>query len=430
MQPATHLGRPLAVVAALALLTVGYVGAAGPAAASEKTRRADIIIRSDADFTPAQGVTGGSGTASDPYVISGWDVFDMTLKDTNSYVLIQDNVIRGRLVLDWNGDRLRVTGNSVNDLRVNQNVERRGDATSGWIIDNKFGRVGQLRHFDGVFARNVVGHSGTTDLPFFNSAVMIVDGFNGARIRNNTVYGMVSVKLHGHHHGSGFEEGSHHHGHQHHGSSADHTQRYHRLYISGNRITHSGETALVFHDRAHSGDDRTARSEENPELNKPHIHHTRAYLTDNVLKGAGILVDIFNADDRNHTGKGRGMLHIANNAITTERELRHAASRKDAIVVRSAKSVDIRITGNRTAGVLKDELLTAPVAADAGIRLQDLDDAQVHIYDNEVRALEYGVFATRFSESVHWWIGGLTTKGVARPVYHDRSVANPPQDRP
>ncbi len=36
--------------------------------------RGPIAINSDSDFTSANGVTGGSGTASDPYVISGWDV--------------------------------------------------------------------------------------------------------------------------------------------------------------------------------------------------------------------------------------------------------------------------------------------------------------------------------------------------------------------
>src|SRR5438034_3743621 len=33
---------------------------------------APIVIGSDADFTAANGVTGGSGTAADPYVINCW----------------------------------------------------------------------------------------------------------------------------------------------------------------------------------------------------------------------------------------------------------------------------------------------------------------------------------------------------------------------
>lgn len=36
--------------------------------------RAPIVISGNADFTPANGVTGGSGTPSDPYVIEGWEI--------------------------------------------------------------------------------------------------------------------------------------------------------------------------------------------------------------------------------------------------------------------------------------------------------------------------------------------------------------------
>src|SRR5437879_5525533 len=35
---------------------------------------AEITISSDADFTAANGVTGGSGTTADPYVISCWSI--------------------------------------------------------------------------------------------------------------------------------------------------------------------------------------------------------------------------------------------------------------------------------------------------------------------------------------------------------------------
>src|SRR2546430_8009151 len=33
-----------------------------------------ILIVGNAEFTPANGVTGGTGTASDPYVIQGWNI--------------------------------------------------------------------------------------------------------------------------------------------------------------------------------------------------------------------------------------------------------------------------------------------------------------------------------------------------------------------
>src|SRR4030067_2601518 len=45
-----------------------------PGAASAYVPRAPILIVGDAGFTPDNGVTGGSGTPSDPYVIEGWGI--------------------------------------------------------------------------------------------------------------------------------------------------------------------------------------------------------------------------------------------------------------------------------------------------------------------------------------------------------------------
>ena len=48
--------------------------------------RADINIRSNDDFTSENGVRSGSGTADDPYEISGWNVFRMYIADTDAHV--------------------------------------------------------------------------------------------------------------------------------------------------------------------------------------------------------------------------------------------------------------------------------------------------------------------------------------------------------
>ena len=45
-----------------------------PERASAYTPHSPIRIASNADFIPANGVTGGSGTAADPYIIEGWDI--------------------------------------------------------------------------------------------------------------------------------------------------------------------------------------------------------------------------------------------------------------------------------------------------------------------------------------------------------------------
>jgi hypothetical protein len=59
----------LAVVAAGVALVLG-----GPASAASLPMHSAITIASDADFTACACVTGGAGTASDPYVIGPWKV--------------------------------------------------------------------------------------------------------------------------------------------------------------------------------------------------------------------------------------------------------------------------------------------------------------------------------------------------------------------
>lgn len=63
-------------VALIILITTFAILGLNPsrANASTQTPHAAIFIRGDGGFTTANGVTGGTGTASDPYVIQGWDM--------------------------------------------------------------------------------------------------------------------------------------------------------------------------------------------------------------------------------------------------------------------------------------------------------------------------------------------------------------------
>src|SRR3972149_2210998 len=67
------LAGALAAVSLAALLAI-------PHAASGYVPRAPILIVGDAGFTPGNGVTGGSGTPGDPYVIEGWEI-DASMAD-------------------------------------------------------------------------------------------------------------------------------------------------------------------------------------------------------------------------------------------------------------------------------------------------------------------------------------------------------------
>ncbi len=95
--------------------------------------RGPILIVGDAGFTPANGVTGGSGTPSDPYVIAGWDIDTSTghlleVRNTRASLAIRDVYVHGgsegiylvnvsnveltRVVSSLNGDAVRVERSS------------------------------------------------------------------------------------------------------------------------------------------------------------------------------------------------------------------------------------------------------------------------------------------------------------------------------
>ena len=430
-----------ATVVAAYSAVVAAPASAAPSGERER-RSSSIVIKGDSGFTAANGIRSGTGTKRDPYVISGWQVPSVHISDTSAYFVIEDNSI-DRLTLNWNGPRATVINNQVRDLRVNQNVKRTGGPTSGLIAHNRFGLVGQLRHFDGVFAHNVAGTQ-SSSYPFFSNRAVNFDGFHGARFYDNTLYGYLEVRLHGHHHGSDYAAPSHYHGasgahgehgsHGAHGEMVDHSQRYHEVFVYDNVIYSDDNWALVYTDSNHRGNDRTAASETNPALNNPHTHYTKVHLTDNRLVGAGLRIDIFNSKDDRHTETNRGLVEIARNDITLTRS---AATEpwigRDGISVWAAVDLDLRIADNSIAYEPAEDLVTSTVDRfnrDAGIYLSNLDQGDIVIARNSVRDVFYGVQANSMTATVFWRISDLKTSGVTERVYYDSSVRNKPQEGP
>src|SRR5436853_934422 len=92
-----------------------------------------IIINKDSDFNATNGVTGGSGTASDPYVISGWSIeyqyvpAQISISNTRAYFVVRNvtaygpsngitlsNVTNGRLEnLESDGGAAYCSGTGV-----------------------------------------------------------------------------------------------------------------------------------------------------------------------------------------------------------------------------------------------------------------------------------------------------------------------------
>src|SRR6266699_4457873 len=66
------LGKML-LISGLLVVSLSARGIVSTATSSLQPH-APIVINGNSDFNPNNGVTGGSGTASDPYVISDWDI--------------------------------------------------------------------------------------------------------------------------------------------------------------------------------------------------------------------------------------------------------------------------------------------------------------------------------------------------------------------
>jgi len=95
------LGMVLVLAFAVSLAAFGG-GARGP-----------IAILGDGDFTAANGVLGGTGTAEDPYIIAGWEIdvpqgvpYGVKVENASSSFVLRGLVIRGAASSDGAGIRL------------------------------------------------------------------------------------------------------------------------------------------------------------------------------------------------------------------------------------------------------------------------------------------------------------------------------------
>jgi hypothetical protein len=425
--------RTSAVVVAMVLMS-GLLFTAAPAVAGVED--GSVVIEDDSQFTETNGVRRGKGTKQNPYVIEGWELGRLEISDTNRYVVIRNNVIN-TLILDWVGNRVTVVRNRIGDLRVNQNVERKGLPTSGVIANNRFGNVGQLRHWDGLFANNMVGTAPTEDDITFGTGSQRIanfDGFNGSRYRNNTFFGYVEIRIHGHHHSSSFGDTSHDHGSdgEHDKMSLEHMKRHHKTVFTGNTIHATGPYGLIYTDSNHAGNDRTATSETNEALNDPHVHRTKVAFLRNRLIGSGIMVDIFNADDsQKHLRTATGHFTIKGNTIEL-REYREMvdgwSSPPVGIEVHQARDLRLNIVKNSITGPAPEahRAMTDKIGSyvASGIQLLDVEKAVINISNNTVSNRIAGVYARRFNR-VTWSINSLKTEGVETEVDYDNSSSQP-----
>ena len=378
-------------------------------------RRSSLIIRGDEGFNPANGVRAGSGTFEDPFVISGWYVDQVLIADTTKAFEFKENHVSDILILDWTGQGGYVHHNHLENLRTNRNVARTGDPSATVIENNAILRVEELRHFDGVVRNNTIGQPGALGL-LRGDVVLNIAGLNGAGIHDNVIHGGVDMKIHGHHHADRPGAHSHNHGQpdakQNEDHVEDHQVRYVDFTFHRNTIVDEG-FGLRYNDLNHAGDDREATSEQEPDLEKPHVHHTTITLAENVIDGATLRLVVVNADDDLHLPGGSAEVHVVKNRI-----VRPLAG--DGIVLQSVKDAKVYVHGNV---VEKGQLQLAGTSA---ILMNEFRNATVHVTGNSFGAYKYGVRAATFAEDVHWVVERNVGSGVRYPVYWDESVANAP----
>ena len=111
----------MALLAATLLVVVGP-----PERASAYIPRAHILIDGNSGFTAANGVTGGAGTPSDPYLIEGWQIDTSTAAGIEIRNTSVHFIVRGVYVHDvprWQNDGI-VFYNVANGTVENSTVSR------------------------------------------------------------------------------------------------------------------------------------------------------------------------------------------------------------------------------------------------------------------------------------------------------------------
>jgi hypothetical protein len=370
----------------------------------------------------SSGYVTGNGSLADPYVITGLYVLgDLMLQDTDACVTILENYIGGQLTLNWNAQCVHVHHNYIYDLRVNENIRRDGYATGGLLERNEIGVVGQLRHYDGEFRYNTVGpmpEGGLYDpvketTPLLDQSILIanIDGFNQGLIQGNVFHGSVDLDFHGHHHGTGFfATHSHYHGDEEERKMPhDHTQRWTSVAFLDNQIIDTEGYGLRYEDRNHAGDDRTAQSEQEETLKEDHIHRSDILIADNTVLGAGIWVDVFNADDSNHHARNDGWLAVTGNSVELhERDagiLGMWGPNWQPLVgyqVVSAKELVFEMSGNSARFVALEQQGPLPQLGGKPVTtafdLDRLTDGNVTFVGNNADGFDVGLSGSRFED--------------------------------
>ncbi|MBN1859357.1 right-handed parallel beta-helix repeat-containing protein [Candidatus Bipolaricaulota bacterium] len=165
-----------------------------------------IVILGNADFTEENGVTAGSGTASDPYIISGWNIavsagsrYGLKIENTSAHVKITGVTIQGPMDPDGAAIRLGFVSNvtidgcilsgtangieiaSSYDVVMRQSViqsVRRGIEVTGASLDEYRHDIDTSNELNGSPIRYLVNRNGETIRGLETSNLYVVGSRN------------------------------------------------------------------------------------------------------------------------------------------------------------------------------------------------------------------------------------------------------------
>jgi len=194
----------IAIVAILFSSLVAWTPFTTPEATASAPH-APILINGNVNFTAANGVTRGSGTSQDPYVIEGWSIDALSsngiqIRDTDAFFLIRYTTVTryplnsccsGVSLLNVTHGRLESMGVDFDSFGILVQASRDVSVSSTSVGAYKVDGV-RVTDSAGVVLRNntVTGGDGSVGLRILNSSNVTLDG---NRIEFNYNHGILLV---------------------------------------------------------------------------------------------------------------------------------------------------------------------------------------------------------------------------------------------
>ncbi len=171
------VSKLLAITIVLILLTFVLSGtitkkteASKPYAQLNYSSRQPITIESNVHFDAAHGVTGGSGTEAEPWIIEGWDINGadnyhcISIKDATDHFIIRNCYIHDS---DATGIRIQ----SVQNANISNNIINMNNGYGIWVYNSINNTISNnTMSYDGVYIEgNQIEHWNTHEIDELNT---------------------------------------------------------------------------------------------------------------------------------------------------------------------------------------------------------------------------------------------------------------------